>query len=431
MRSGMSYAQARAFLEEAKAYGSVLGLDSIRALMHELSDVWKDLNIAHVAGTNGKGSVCCFLSSALREAGYRTGQFNSPAVFGCREVYRVNGQEISREEYAACMEQVATACGRMKKKGLAHPTVFELETALAFLWFSRKKCDIVILEAGMGGGTDATNLIERPLCSIFTPVGMDHTNYLGNSLAEIASVKAGIIKKNCPVISARQKKEAREQLFTQARKAGASYDEVPEIGEARLENGRLSYRHPKLGELSLSMTGAYQAENSAIAIQALERLKELGFPCTDEQVRRGIELARWPGRFERVGRNPLFYIDGAHNAEAAVQLKESLLKLDACARRIGIMGVMEDKPYEKMLDTLLPLFEQIHVVKPDKRRALPPEILAGEISRRGGRAVIEASVKDAVLHARDAARGQGDFVVAFGSLYYLKEVTHALYEISA
>lgn len=430
MSSKMNYKQAEEFHEAAKSYGSVLGLDNIRALMHELDDIWRDLKIAHIAGTNGKGSVCCFLASALTEAGYRAGQFNSPAVFRRREVFKIGGQEISKEEYASCMEEVADACGRMQKKGLNHPTVFEVETALAFLWFYRKKCDIVLLETGMGGSTDATNLIEAPLCSVFAPIGMDHTNFLGDSLARIAEVKSGIIKKNCPVVSARQQEEAETVLREKARRQNAPYDTSPAIGESWLENGRLCYTHPDLGKLKLCMTGHYQIENSALAIKALERLREYGFSCTDGQIRRGIERARWAGRFECVCESPLFYIDGAHNAEAAEQLKLSLLQLNPHMRRIGIMGVMADKPYGKMLDILLPLFEEIYAVTPDQKRALPSEVLAEEIKRRGVRAVATGSARLAVRHAYEAAKKETDtMAVAFGSLYYLREVKDAFYEI--
>lgn len=177
----MNEMEAALFHEAAKKYGSVLGLSSIRALMKELGDEFQALNVIHIAGTNGKGSVCCFLASVLKEAGFLTGQFNSPAVFDLREVYQINGTWISGEEYASCMEKVAKACEKMTQKGLPHPTVFEIETALALVWFLRRKCEIVLLETGMGGATDATNVIERPLCSVFASIGMDHMDFLGDS----------------------------------------------------------------------------------------------------------------------------------------------------------------------------------------------------------------------------------------------------------
>lgn len=426
----MNYEQAARFHDKTNAYGSVLGLDSIRELMRLLGEVWRDLKIAHVAGTNGKGSVCCFLASALKEAGYLAGQFNSPAVFGRREVFRIGGQIISKEEYAYCMTIVADACEKMTKRGFSHPTSFEVETALALYWFYMKKCDIVILETGMGGSTDATNLIERPLCSVFSPIGMDHMEFLGNSLTEIAGVKAGIIKRGCPVISAGQPKEAELVLKERAREKNAAYSVAPHIENFWIEGGRLCYVHPRLGELRLRMTGSYQAQNSALAVQVLERLREYGFFCSDGQIRAGIENARWAGRFERVCESPPFYMDGAHNAEAAEQLRVSLMKLNPRARRIGIMGVMADKPYKEMLRILLPLFEKIYTVTPDNKRALPAEILAKEIERQGKTAYAISSAPSAVRRAYEAAKKEeGATVVAFGSLYYLREVKDTLYEI--
>lgn len=427
----MTYEEACRFYDETKSYGSVLGLANIRELTRLLGDVWRDLNIVHVAGTNGKGSVCAFLASVLHEAGYRTGQFHSPAVFGRREVFLADGQEISKEEYAFCMARVADACKDMTKRGLAHPTPFEVETALAFYWFYQKNCDIVILETGMGGSLDATNVIERPLCSVITPIGMDHMEYLGGSLAEIAAAKAGIIKQGCPVISAMQLKEAEVVLKARAKEKNAPYGAAPQIGECRIEDGRLCYVHPWLGRLRLRMAGSYQAQNSALAVRTLELLRERGFFCSDAQIRAGIENARWAGRFERVSKSPPFYMDGAHNAEAAEQLKMSLLALNPRSRRIGVMGVMADKPYGKMLGILLPLFEKIYTVTPDNRRALPAEILAEEIRRRGGQAIAEPDISSAVRHAYEAAKQtEGLMAVAFGSLYYLREVKNTLYELS-
>ena len=185
----MTYDEAVEFVDSTKKYGSILGLESIRNLMQELGNVQEQLHIIHVAGTNGKGSVCAFLSAALTEAGYRVGRYNSPAVFERREVFRIGETMISKEEYAAVFERVQTACEVLTKRGCPHSTVFEVETAAAFLWFYEKKCDLVLLETGMGGETDATNLITHPVCSVLTSIGMDHMQYLGNTIEEIAKVK--------------------------------------------------------------------------------------------------------------------------------------------------------------------------------------------------------------------------------------------------
>lgn len=431
MDKQMNYAQAVSFHESAKAYGSILGLDSIKELMYELNDVWKELKIVHIAGTNGKGSVSCFLASVLKEAGYLVGQFNSPAVFDLREVYQINQTWISKEEYASCMEEVASSCKKMTEKGRRHPTVFEVETALAFLWFSRRKCDIVLLETGMGGSTDATNIIQKPLCSVFTSIQLDHMAYLGNSLREIAKIKSGIIKAYCPVITVRQPKEVETVLVQTANACHAAFYKVPEIPEGFLENGRLCYLYPDLGKICLSMTGNYQIENSALAITTLQILREHGFYCTDLQIRTGIESAKWAGRFECLGKNPCFYIDGAHNPAAAGQLAKSLSRQFKDCRKIGIMGVMADKNYGEMLDILLPYFQKIYTITPNQIRSLPAETLAWEINNRGGAAWVKNSIRAAVAETiAEASKDSCCMVIAFGSLYFLNEVKQIFYEIT-
>ena len=426
----MNYAEAVRFREDTKKYGSILGLKSIRALMHELGDIWKKLKIVHIAGTNGKGSLCCFLAAVLKEAGYQTGQFNSPEVFDVREVYQINGEWIEKEAYASCMEEVALACEKLTQKGLSHPTVFEIETALAFLWFFRRKCDIVLLETGMGGETDATNLITQPLCSVFTSISLDHMDFLGDSIEKITEVKAGIIKKGCPVITAKQTPKAERILRKRAAECHAAYYVTPEIAENKRKDGRLIFSYPDLGEIKLSMTGSYQIENASLAIKTLRILEKCGYPVTKMQMLKGIETAKWSGRFECLSNKPLFYMDGAHNTAAAEELRISLLNCFPDSKKIGIMGVMADKPYREMITVLKPVFQQIYTVTPDNARALPAEQLAEAWQLQGIEAIDKESIYDAVKTACESADDEDTMIIAFGSLYYLKEVKRALYEIT-
>ena len=421
----MDYQQAIAFHEKAKAYGSILGLSNIRRLMYELKDVWKTLSIIHVAGTNGKGSVCCFLASMLKEAGYRVGQYNSPAVFSQREIYRINGEEITREDYASCMEKVKSACEALVERGEPHPTVFEIETALAFQWFYERKCDFVILEVGMGGSTDATNVIEKPLCSVFTSISRDHMKYLGDSIGDIAKIKSGIIKEGCPVISAVQKEKAASVIRSCAEEKHAPYY----LG--RVFQGIRYARHPDFGEIKISMLGRYQLDNSALALEVISVLKERGeIEISLEEIRRGIFGALWQGRFECVSNEPLFYLDGAHNLDGAIKLKETLMENFPDKKKIGIMGVMADKEYSRMIQTLGPLFSQIFTVTPDHPRSLPGGILAGEIRKQGMTGIFVPQIKDAVSEAYTLALREGAMVMVFGSLYYLLEVKEALHDIT-
>ena len=440
----MDYVQAVQYHEDAKQYGSMLGLSRIRELMRRLGDVWRELSIVHIAGTNGKGSVCCFLASVLKEAGYTAGQFYSPAVFGLREVYQINGEWIGRKEYASCMEEAAAACQKMVEEGFSHPTVFELETAVAFLWFFRRKCDIVLLEVGMGGRTDATNIIQKPLCSVFTPISIDHTQFLGNSPAEIAEVKSKIIKEGCPVVSAKQPSEVRAVLRRRAEEKNAAYYDADDITEYRIQSEKLCFLCPGIGELKLSMTGVYQVQNASLAIKTLQILGKCGYPAEKKQIIKGMECAKWPGRFERLiplragsMNHPCLIIDGAHNASGAAVLKASLEENFPGYRRIGIMGVMADKPYEEMAGILKRTFEKIFTVTPKHPRALPAETLMEVWQKKGICAEAKQSISDAVKAACEEAvyrevpdKNRGVLVIAFGSLYYLREVRDIFYEIT-
>lgn len=429
----MDFAEAVEYHEQIKQYGSVLGLESIRELMHELGDVWNRQKIIHVAGTNGKGSVCCFLASILRQAGYHTGQYSSPAVFDLREVYQTDGQWITEEAYAHCMTEVREACERMVRRGLSHPTVFEVETAVAFLYFYNSGCDVVLLETGMGGSTDATNLITEPVLSVLVSVGMDHMGFLGDTLEQIAQVKAGIIKEGRPVVLAPQKPEA-EAVFLKAAEAHHApvwQTVLPECVKTQedTDTGIRSFHDHRLGVYQICMAGAYQRENSAVAIEAAYALRELGWKISEEQMRQGLRKAVWQGRMERLLKNPLFYIDGAHNVDAAVQLRETIQEQFAKKRRIGIMGVMADKEYPEMLQILMPYFDEIHTITPDNLRALPSQKLAEAIRKEFPQIgvypheTVAAAVQEAIAHGTPE-----DVILAFGSLYSLKEVKEACYD---
>ena len=370
----MTYDEAVEFADSTKKYGSILGLESIRNLMQELGNVQEQLHIIHVAGTNGKGSVCAFLSAALTEAGYRVGRYNSPAVFERREVFRIGETMISKEEYAAVFERVQTACEALKKRGCPHPTVFEVETAAAFLWFYEKKCDLVLLETGMGGETDATNLITHPVCSVLTSIGMDHMQYLGNTIEEIAKVKAGIIKKGCPVVALKQGDSVCEVIKNKAEECGSRcvLVEVPQyMQEAPIWGTTLQDVH--YGSVHTALGGIWQRENLSLALAVLKLLEESGYPITKEAVQSGIAKTIWHGRYEVLQTEPLFIIDGAHNPIAAKRLKETIEKDFTNREIIYIIGVLADKEHEKMLRLLLPGAKAVFTVTPDSPRALDGE----------------------------------------------------------
>ena len=422
----MTYEEAAEFADSTKKYGSILGLESIRNLMQELGNVQEQLHIIHVAGTNGKGSVCAFLSAALTEAGYRVGRYNSPAVFERREVFRIGETMISKEEYAAVFERVQTACEALKKRGCPHPTVFEVETAAAFLWFYEKKCDLVLLETGMGGETDATNLITHPVCSVLTSIGMDHMQYLGNTIEEIAKVKAGIIKKGCPVVALKQGDSVCEVIKNKAEECGSRcvLVEVPQyMQEAPIWGTTLQDVH--YGSVHTALGGIWQRENLSLALAVLKLLEESGYPITKEAVQSGIAKTIWHGRYEVLQTEPLFIIDGAHNPIAAKRLKETIEKDFTNREIIYIIGVLADKEHEKMLRLLLPGAKAVFTVTPDNPRALDGESLAKEARKYADTVWYVPDIRKAVEMAKETAK-ESDVILAVGSLSYLKEVKKAL-----
>lgn len=422
----MTYDEAVEFADSTKKYGSILGLESIRNLMQELGNVQEQLHIIHVAGTNGKGSVCAFLSAALTEAGYRVGRYNSPAVFERREVFRIGETMISKEEYATVFERVQTACEVLTKRGCPHPTVFEVETAAAFLWFYEKKCDLVLLETGMGGETDATNLITHPVCSVLTSIGMDHMQYLGNTIEEIAKVKAGIIKKGCPVVALKQGDSVCEVIKNKAEECGSRcvLVEVPQyMQEAPIWGTTLQDVH--YGSVHTALGGIWQRENLSLALAVLKLLEESGYPITKEAVQSGIAKTIWHGRYEVLQTEPLFIIDGAHNPIAAKRLKETIEKDLTNREIIYIIGVFADKEHEKMLRLLLPGAKAVFTVTPDSPRALDGESLAKEAQKYADNIWYVPDIGKAVKMAKETAK-ESDVILAVGSLSYLKEVKKAL-----
>lgn len=422
----MNYEEAAEFADSTKKYGSILGLESIRNLMQELGNIQEQLHIIHVAGTNGKGSVCAFLSAALTEAGYRVGRYNSPAVFERREVFRIGETMISKEEYAAVFERVQTACEVLTKRGCPHPTVFEVETAAAFLWFYEKKCDLVLLETGMGGETDATNLITHPVCSVLTSIGMDHMQYLGNTIEEIAKVKAGIIKKGCPVVALKQGDSVCEVIKNKSEECGSRcvLVEVPQyMQEAPIWGTTLQDVH--YGSVHTALGGVWQRENLSLALAVLKLLEESDYSITKEAVQNGIAKTIWHGRYEVLQTEPLFIIDGAHNPIAAKRLKETIEKDFTNREIIYIIGVLADKEHEKMLRLLLPEAKAVFTVTPDSPRALDGEILAKEARKYADNIWYVPDIGKAVKMAKETAK-ESDVILAVGSLSYLKEVKKAL-----
>lgn len=420
----MTYEEARAFIDDTARYGAVLGLTSVTELVRRLGNPQDDLKFVHIAGTNGKGSTLAYISTILKEAGYRVGRYISPTIFDYRERIQVNEEYITKEGLARLTAQVQEACRQMVQDGFSHPTTFEVETALAFLWFRGQCCDIVVLECGMGGLTDATNVVKTTLVSVFAEIGMDHMGFLGNTVREIARIKGGIIKPETMAVSTAQRMEVREVLEEICREKNTGYREVwkEDIRDVRygFENQSFSYREMK--NLKPALSGSWQIENAALAVEAVLALGSSGFPVEEEQIRRGLSKTVWPGRFSVIDRHPLFLVDGAHNRDAADRLFETLQLYFPDKRKIFIAGVLADKEYDYIMKRLTPLAARVvTVMTPDNPRALPAAVLAEDIRNYNENVEAAGSLADAVRRVR-AYAGEDDLILAFGSLSYLGDL---------
>lgn len=418
----MNEREAYEFIECAGKYGIVPGLDSIRELCRRLGNPQEELKFVHIAGTNGKGSVSAYVSTVLTAGGYRVGRYISPVIFEYRERIQVGNRMITKKALCEGMERIRAVCEEMVAQGMPHPTPFEIETALGFLYFKEKKCDIVVLETGMGGLLDATNLIENTLVAVLVSISMDHMQYLGNSLAEIAANKAGIIKKGCMVVSAKQQEEVAEVILKKAREVqceNVRFVEPALIKNIRygLEKQRFDYGKRKKMEISLA--GEYQIDNGALALEVLDALGQMGFEVKEQALRRGMLETRWPGRFTLLGKKPIFVVDGAHNEDAAKRLAKSIEFYFTNKKIIYIMGVLRDKEYGKIIDLTHSLAEQIITVRtPDNPRAMSAYELAQEVAKVHPNVTAADSLEEAVELSHLLA-GRDDVIVAFGSLSFL------------
>lgn len=424
----MNYREAMEYVEALKQYGSVPGLDNIGRLCERLGNPQDELKFVHIAGTNGKGSVLAYVSTILQTAGYKVGRYLSPTIFDYRERFQINGKPITQAGLCKYLEQAKQAADRMAAEELPHPTLFEMETAVAFLYFLDQKCDIVVLETGLGGRLDATNIIHTTVCSVFASISMDHMAVLGESLEEIATEKAGIIKEKGCVVSIRQKPEAMQVIKqTAAKKKNRLL--IADVSRAKQVKYGLKTQHfsyDKYKNLTISMAGQYQIDNAVLAVEVIGALQKEGFPVAEKALREGLLQTSWTGRFSMIGQKPLFIADGAHNEDAAARLAESLRFYFTNRRIIYIMGVLKDKEYDKIIRQTYELAEHIiTVTPPNNERALHAYELAQNVREYHESVTVADSLQEAVEIAYLlAGRDRETVVIAFGSLSYLGELIH-------
>lgn len=398
------------------------GLGRIRELLRRLGDPQRDLRFIHVAGTNGKGSVCACLASVLEAAGCRVGLNTSPHLERFHERIRVNGAEISDEALGAVTDRVRSAAQDMPE----HPTEFELITAAAFLHFLERRCDVVVLETGLGGALDASNVIDTPELAVLTAMGVDHAALLGPTLRDIAAAKAGIIKPGGTVVSRGGCPEADEVFRQTCRERGAQLTELDlsRLTIRRLDLGGAVFDFAPWENLTLPLAGTYQPQNAALALTALEVLRTKGWRISDEAVRRGLESVRWPGRFEVLSRDPVFLLDGAHNAHGMRAAAESLRALFPGKRLTFLLGILADKDAGEMLDLLAPLAKRVLVLRPDSPRAMDPAALCALLAQRGVDARPCAGPEEGMALAEEETGP----ICALGSLYLCGEIRSAWFK---
>lgn len=419
----MNYNEALDFIHNTSKIGTKLGLNNIRELLLRLGEPQKKLRFVHVAGTNGKGTVTSTLAEILKKAGYKTGMYTSPFIYDFCERMKVNGKMISYDDLARITSLVRAECQRMQKDGLTHPTEFEIVTAIGLYWFAEQKCDIVMLEVGLGGRLDATNVIDSPEVAVITSISRDHTEYLGDTVEEIAYEKCGIIKPGCSVVIYPQEYSEADSVIKNIcieRNCEYFVAALPEIISESLEGTEFSVDGEKY---FTTLIGAHMTFNISTAVCAAKLLQKKGFSITEDSIKQGVADVKWSGRFEKISEKPLFIIDGAHNFSAVEALKKAIETCLKGRKIFFITGMLADKEYDKCMSLVAPLAHKIAVCRVPSPRALPEQKLADCITKYNSDVCISPSIEDAVKLA--LSDSECDCILAFGSLYMLGDVKAA------
>lgn len=410
-------------LKKASEHGSKLGLERIRELCEKLGSPQNFCKTIHIAGTNGKGSFGAMMSAILTRAGYVTGSFSSPALTDVTDSFRINCESITDAELESILADIAP----LYEKTTDKPTEFEVLTAAAFELFRRKKCDIALVECGMGGDTDSTNVIESPLLSVITNIAADHTAFLGSTLKEIARHKAGIIKPRRPVLYGGNSGEALEIIsdFTEKNGSELTITDHGKITVTECSIHGTKYIHEDFGALESRLPGTYQKYNISNVLTAVEMLRKEGIAIPDSAVKQGISSAQWHGRFELVSHDPIIIFDGAHNPDGIIQAAESI-KTYIGGKVVLLIGVMADKEYWLYPEILGEYTDKAFTVIPDNPRSLDSDILARSFAEKNIEAQACGTVSNGLKSAVDYAKKHELPLVALGSLYMYREFINSL-----
>ncbi len=418
----MTYQETLSYIHSVQWEWHKPGLSRTQDLLRALGSPEQALKFVHVAGTNGKGSTSAMVASCLRCAGYKVGLYTSPYIQRFNERMQVNGVQIADDTLVELVAKIRPIAEQMEDT----PTEFELITAIAMLYFQQQGCDIVVLEVGLGGALDSTNVIPCPEVAVITALGLDHTAQLGNTLAEVASAKAGIIKQGGSVVSYGGTAEGDAVIAAtcaaqQAKLAVVDFNQLQITAESLTGT---TFDFAGFTGLEIPLLGQYQPRNAALALTALGALVQKGWNIPEDALRQGLASVSWAGRFELLGENPTFILDGSHNAHGLRATAQSLRHLFPAQKYTFVLGVMADKDIEEMLDILCPLAKRVIAVTPNNPRALAAKELAAKINARGVAAMTALSIPEGVATAQKLA--QKGVVCALGTLYFSADIRAAL-----
>ena len=414
----VDFNEALEYINGMQWFGSKPGLERVSELLNKLGNPEKNLKFIHIAGTNGKGSCAAMLANIFKCCGYKTGLFTSPYLFRFNERMKINGEEIENAVLAKLVERIKPLAEAMED----HPTEFELMTAAALLWYAEEKCDIVVLEVGLGGRFDATNIIESPELSVIMNIGLDHTGVLGDTVEKIAFEKAGIIKPGCPCVLYQQEKPVEEVIEACCKERNAPLFKA-DFGQIKpefnsFEGQVFSY---KGDAYAISLLGSHQLKNAAVVAEAVKVLRAKGWDLEQDDVEHGFYSAQWPARFELVCDEPKVIVDGGHNPQCAQTVTENLLHYFPDEKKVVLLGILADKDFREVIEILNKAADEYVCVTPNSDRALPAAELKAEIESMGKIASFAESIKDGMALAIEKA-GENGMVCAVGSLYMAGDV---------
>ncbi|SMB92123.1 dihydrofolate synthase / folylpolyglutamate synthase [Desulfonispora thiosulfatigenes DSM 11270] len=421
----MKYDEALEFLQGSGKFGINLGLNRVSELLENLDNPHEKIKIIHIAGTNGKGSVTAMLNSILSQAGLKVGVYTSPHLHSYTERIKINNSFISEEDFALEMVELKGILPKIIKKTNDNPTEFEILTAVALNYFYKQKVDIAIVEVGMGGRLDSTNVVN-PIMSIITPIGKDHENFLGDTYEKISLEKAGIFKKDTPVVIGKQREECKNVLISEAKKKDCPVYFVDKVKVKELLYTELGQKLEVISEnftneIFLSLLGDHQRENMKIVLTAIKLLSDQGLLISKDNIKIGLKNVKWPGRLELIIGKRKFVFDGAHNPQGAQALRDSLPKYFKYDNLIIILGILEDKDQERILEQIIPLAKTFIVTKPANFRTDNWQNVAQIIKRKSSaQVIIEEQVESAINKANELTN-KGDLICITGSLYLIGE----------